>query len=246
VNCSVAREAISATLDGEAPGVASSELSRHLAACADCNAWRESAHIVTRRARLAPAEAAPTVREGLLAAVREESRESSRTLSPLTEARLGLVAIAIIQIVLTVPALILGSDREAPLHVAHEMGAFDMALAIGFLAAAWQPERARGMHVLVGAAALLLLGTAVVDLLTGHTTAADEAPHLLVLAGWRFMYWVAAEAPIDEGESRSPLFPLPHRRTAVALDVPVWRGAPDRDVSAATEPPAIERRTASA
>ena len=123
------------------------------------------------------------------------------------------MAIAIIQIVLTVPALILGSDREAPLHVAHEMGAFDMAFAIGFLS--WhQPERARGMHVLVGAAALLLLGTAAVDLLTGHTTAADEAPHLLVLAGWRFMYWSPprlqwTRGSLVTGDSRSA---PPHRR----------------------------------
>ena len=138
-------------LDGEAPGVASSELSRHLAVCADCNAWRESAHIVTRRARLGPAEAAPTVGEGLLAAVREESRESSSDAHSADGGATRTRGDRDHPNRADRPALILGSDREAPLHVAHEMGAFDMAFAIGFLVVAWQPERARGMHVLVGA-----------------------------------------------------------------------------------------------
>jgi hypothetical protein len=110
-------------------------------------------------------------------------------------ARLGLVAVAFGQLVLTVPCLILGQDHSAPQHVAHEMGAFDAALAAGFLAAAWRPSRALGMRALVGVAAVLLVLTAVIDLVAGGTSVGDEAPHLLAFAGWLLICYLAACAP---------------------------------------------------
>ena len=105
----------------------------------------------------------------------------------LAPTRLALVAVAVIQLAVTLPQLVLGSDHLAPVHIAREMGAFDVALAVGFLLAAWQPENARGMHLLVGAVALLLVVTASVDIAAGHTTPAAEAPHLLAVAGWMLL-----------------------------------------------------------
>ena len=203
VKCGDVREATSALLDGEPAGVEPAVLEAHFGSCPDCAGWRDSAHVVTRRARLAAAEPAPPPSAGLLALVEDERRRVSRVISPLTRVRLALVAVAIAQIVLTVPQLILGHDHDAPIHVAHEMGSFDLALAVGFLVAAWQPVRARGMHVLVGVAALLLVVTAAIDLLAGRTTPADEAPHLLALIGWALLYRSAAltadEAPTAPG-----------------------------------------------
>ena len=108
----------------------------------------------------------------------------------MTAARLGLVVVAVAQLAVCVPVLLFGHDRSAPLHVAHEMGSFEVAIAIGFLVAARRPGRAMGMLSLMGAAAGLLVVTATLDLVAGRTDLSDEAPHLhrrgrLAAAGWR-------------------------------------------------------------
>jgi predicted anti-sigma-YlaC factor YlaD len=244
MDCEDAREAISALLDDEPVGVDPTELSSHVAECRDCDAWRESAHRITRRARLTPARSAPTAPTTLFAAIRDEMKRSSRTRAVPTGARLGLVVIAIAQIVLTLPALIFGSDHEAPMHVAHEMGSFDMALAIGFLIVAWQPQRARGMHLLVGAAAALLIVTAVIDLLAGRTSFSDEAPHLLVLIGWMLMFRVASQSPRNADGDRRQGFPGRRQPAIFGSDLPSWQTVPEHDAGA--NAPAVERRTASA
>jgi predicted anti-sigma-YlaC factor YlaD len=217
MNCDIAREAISAGLDGEPSGVKPAELDSHLDTCPDCVSWRDSAYTVTRRARIALAPTAPAAPAALVAALRDSPGRTWRA-SQLTKARLGLVAVAVLQLVITVPPLILGSDRYAPIHIAHEMGAFDMALAIGFLAAAWRPAHARGMHVLVGAAALLLIGTAVVDVATARTTPAAEVPHLLAVAGWILLRLVAQLPARDTEQAATPIELLRRRRGAAARE----------------------------
>ncbi len=198
MNCETAREAISALLDGEHLAVERSELESHLDACATCREWREQAHEVTRRARLATARPVPAPDAPLLAAVNAiNSRRSPWATLPLYRVVILLVGLA--QMALALPELWSGSYRGAPIHVAHEMGALDGALAVGLLVAAWRPARAQGMRALVGCAALLLLVTATVDLMAGRTTISDEAPHLLVLAGWLLLRPIARLAPRDEG-----------------------------------------------
>jgi len=118
-------------------------------------------------------------------------------------ARAALVGVAAAQLTLTVPALVLGRDRAAPVHVTHEVGSFDAAVAVGFLVAAWRPGRAIGMRTLIGAAAALLVVTALVDLALGRTGLLDEAPHLLVVAGWLLVRRLAALAPPSWDRPRS-------------------------------------------
>ena len=52
MQCDRFREAVSARIDGEDPGLPDSALDAHLGACADCRAWQQRAHAVTRRSRL--------------------------------------------------------------------------------------------------------------------------------------------------------------------------------------------------
>jgi predicted anti-sigma-YlaC factor YlaD len=194
MDCATAREAVSAVIDGEDPGADLTTVDGHLARCAACRQWRDSAHEVTRRARVAmaptalqqPAEVARTV------AAPGWGRRRRRAVAL---ARLGLIAVAAGQLMLTVPMLLFGHDHSAPAHVAHEMGAFDAALAAGFLVAAWRPVRALGMRALVGVASALLVVTAVIDMAAGRTSAADEAPHLLAVAGWLLICYLAARTP---------------------------------------------------
>lgn len=184
MNCTTARAATSALLDREPAGVDTAALADHLEACPACREWRERAHELTRRLRIQPGPP-PAMAEGAarLAAVLAEEAPRSRLGTGRLE-RAGLLAVGLCQLAASVPMLVFGDDHQAPVHVAHEMGSFEAAVGLGFLAAAWRPARAPGMRVVLGAAALLLVLTALVDLLAGRTTLADEAPHLLVLAGW--------------------------------------------------------------
>ena len=194
MRCDAAREAISALLDGEVPGASVLDVDRHLAACASCSSWREAAHEVTRRARIEPMPARVQRTDEVLAAVSSAGRLPRRP-STAALARVGLVVIAVAQIAITIPILVLGQDHSAPGHIAHEMGSFDAALAVGFLIAAWRPGRALGMRTLIGAAAVLLAVTAVIDLARGATDVLDEAPHVLALAGWLLVRHLAVVSP---------------------------------------------------
>ncbi|GEM_PF-232352 len=203
VNCEEAREAISALLDGEAPGAEAAELAEHLGGCAACRHWRERAHLLTRSVRIQPAPLAARPPADLMEVLRSYGWALRRRGRGLTMTRLALVVVAAAQLALCVPILILGHDRSAPLHVAHEMGSLDGALGVGFLVAASRPARAMGMRSLVGMAAALLVLTAVIDLAGGYTSLLDEAPHLLVVAGWLLLRRLSMLAPPDYGRPSS-------------------------------------------
>lgn len=207
MSCAEAREAISALLDGDPSEVDREALEAHLASCASCRAWQEAAHRLTRLARLQRSPA-PRPSPQLYEALHGERSQGARPRQVLTSiagARVGLAAVAVGQLVLSVPLLVLGDDRSAPVHVAHEMGSLEVAVAIGFLAAVRRPARAVGMLTLIGVAALLLVLTATVDLVAGHTTLLDEAPHLMVVAGWILLWRLAGLAPPSDERPRSVL-----------------------------------------
>jgi predicted anti-sigma-YlaC factor YlaD len=205
VRCETAREAISALIDDEDAGVDPQELDDHLLECPDCRAWQAAAHEVTRNARLEPVRPVMVPSEELVGAVLAHSRPPRRS---VTWVRAGLVAVAAAQVWVTVPSLMSGHDHKAPEHIAHEIGAFAMALAVGFVVAAWKPDRARGMHALVGAVAALLVVTSTVDLLHGRTDLGEEAPHLVAVAGWLLLVYLAAATPsttLDPIRSLTPV-----------------------------------------
>jgi predicted anti-sigma-YlaC factor YlaD len=197
MNCEGAREATSALLDGELSGLERPALEAHLDGCEGCRAWREEAHEVTRRVRLESARALPAPGPALFEALTATGRRRWRSIE-LTRA--ALMGIGVVQLMTTVPPLLFGQDREAPVPVAHTMGSFDLALAAGFFVAAWRPSRAVGMRTIVGCAALLLVVTAVIDLIAGRTSIGDELPHLLAVGGWLLLRHLASLVPTGYGE----------------------------------------------
>lgn len=205
MRCAVARDAISALLDGGPCEVEREALEAHLASCTSCRAWQEAAHRLTRLARLQPSPAPrpPDRLHEVLHAERARTTRFRNTPWSLVGARVCLALVALGQLSLSVRLLVLGEDRSAPIHVAHEMGSLDVAVAIGFLVAVRRPARAMGMRALVGAAALLLVVTAAVDLAAGRTTILDEAPHLAVVAGWLLLQRLAVLAPPSDERPRS-------------------------------------------
>jgi predicted anti-sigma-YlaC factor YlaD len=188
MECSRAREALSAVLDGEPTTTPSSELADHLRTCMACRRFLDRARaldVLTHAARTD----APDLSAELLAAARAQRHRPDPWVSTL---RLGLVAVAITQLVLAVPSLIYGSDEGAPIHIAHEVGAWDVALAVGFLFAAWRPLRAVGMLPFAAALSAGLILTAVVDVVHGRAVALTETTHLLELLGTALLYLLMA------------------------------------------------------
>ena len=181
VNCERIREALSARLDGEAADLPGPVIDEHVAGCADCAAWQQQA--MTLAARTATPATAPDLVGPVLSAVRAEEAHRARRRRRATATRIGLAAIALVQLAFSGPGLILGHDHTAPIHVAHEVGSFDAALALGLLLAAIRPRLAAGMLPLVAAITGLLLLTAGSDVAAGRTSAFTESPHLLDLAG---------------------------------------------------------------
>jgi predicted anti-sigma-YlaC factor YlaD len=202
MECYRAREAISALIDGEDPAVPDDALQAHLSACQECRAWQQRARDVTRRARLGGSFLDHDLSSAVLAAV-----PSGRPLAR----RAGLVAVAVAQLAITVPLLVLGHDHDAGTHAAHELGSFDLALAIAFLVGAIRPVLSAGLAWPCGVAAAGLAGTAIADIIGGQTIGADEAQHLIAVCGAILLFW---QARADGARTPGPASDL-------------WRAAPE-------------------
>jgi predicted anti-sigma-YlaC factor YlaD len=196
MRCTRFREAISARLDGEDPGMRTEQIDAHLAECADCRSWAGAAASTALRgaagpgdpvaldpaliARLArPAAAAEPVHRGLISTI---------------EWRMMLAVIGLAQVVLAWPGFFL-DDGHASIHLAHELTAWDMGLAVGFLFVAWRPARAWGMLPLVAVLVAAMVVTSGVDLGSGHALLGREAVHALALAGLGCLWSLARRAP---------------------------------------------------
>jgi predicted anti-sigma-YlaC factor YlaD len=197
MECADFREALSARLDAEDPGVASEALDDHLAGCRACTGWAEELTALHRMVRVRSAEAVPDLSAAIVDAYVPARRSAGRRLLPgevVGTARWALFVVALTQLVLAAPALVLGEDSGATVHVARELGSFDVALAVGLLVAAWQPMRAWGLLPVAAALALVMAGTAVLDLVDGRADTVGEAHHLLDVAGVALLWLVAREA----------------------------------------------------
>jgi predicted anti-sigma-YlaC factor YlaD len=190
MDCDTAREVMSARIDGEdqrlgAPPRSVSALEEHLANCAACREWQRRAHAVTRRVRLGGAFLDHDLSSRVLAAV--------PAVEPMRRLRLAqrgaLVALALAQFAIAAPMLFLGHDHDAGVHAAHELGSFNMALAIAFAVGAIRPRLSAGLAWPSGMAAVGLVITAIADLISGQAVGADEALHLVALAGAAVLVW---------------------------------------------------------
>lgn len=192
MQCEQFQDALSARLDGEAPppGLDDAAVDAHVETCATCSAFAAGAATQHRALRVRPAEPVPDLTNAILAALPPSARPQ-----PVREwARYALFAVAATQLLLALPAVLLGEDPGASIHVARELGSFDVALGIGLLWAAWQPRRALGLLPMVVALAGAMLVTAVLDVTRGEAPALGEAHHLLDLAGL-VLLWALAHPP---------------------------------------------------
>ena len=188
---------------------------RHVAGCAACRDWPGRALDAARPLRVQAAPALPD----MVDAVQERLRTARLPQPRRGVLRGALTGAAVLQLLLSVPALVLGHQGHADVHTAREVGVVDLALAVGVLAAAHRPWRAAGMLPVVAVLAAGLAVTSLLDLVAGETTVRAELPHLIALVE-TLLLW--------------RLRPRPHRRrpgtTApatgrVSRPGPVARGA---------------------
>ena len=193
--CQPFREAISARLDAEPLGIPPAELDGHLAGCSECAGWAADAAAVTRRARLAAAPPVPDLTAAVLAALPRElpgAGAAARARLVDSALRLALLAVGVAQAGLAWPALASGqAAMSAPVHMAHETGAWSLGLAAAFLAVAAAPRLAAGTLPFMGTFTALLVPVTLRDLAAGHVHADRAAVHLLLLVGLALVVSVA-------------------------------------------------------
>lgn len=200
VACDRFQDALSARLDGEAPppGLDDDAVDAHVASCAACAAFLAGAGAQHRALRVRAAEPVPDLVGRILGSLPPAVRPG-----PVREwARYALYAVATTQLLLALPAVLLGEDPGASIHVARELGSFDVALGVGLLWAAWQPRRAAGLLPMVAALAGTMVVTALLDVGRGEAPFGGEAHHVLDLLGLGFL-WALTRPP------KAPAGPAP-------------------------------------
>ena len=175
VNCSAYREILSAGLDGEAGALELDAATRHASTCTGCAAWFEAATSLTRAARLGPAEDVPDLTASILTA------SPVRPADGLPVARVGLALVAVSQLLIGQESLV--DPAGIATHLTREQGVWEVALAIGFATASWQPRRAAGLVPLVTALVAGLLVTASIDAADGTVAMLSEGHHLVAFVG---------------------------------------------------------------
>lgn len=186
--CRETREVWSAHLDGEATALELRVAERHVEDCAACAAWCDATAALARRSRVRAADPVPDLAADILARVHPTRPGKGDWVRNL------LAVVGLTQLVLALPALVLGDESTAPVHTARHLGAMTVALAIGFLYCAWRPERAYGMVPVAAAMAAALVATAFLDVVRGDTPAVGESTHLLEMAGFALV-WALAGTP---------------------------------------------------
>ncbi|MEZ5142540.1 MAG: zf-HC2 domain-containing protein [Acidimicrobiales bacterium] len=191
MRCLTSRELLSARLDGETTEIEDEALDAHLSSCPACSTYAGAAERQHREVRLHAAEQVPDLSGAILrsAGVAPGSalKVAHRRTTLLGTARYGLLVIGVVQILLAVHGLL----DTAGLHADRHLEGWDLAFGVGLLVVAWQPERARGLLPMAVALAAVMVATAVLDVVDGHTGAMGEASHLVEVVGVALLWLVA-------------------------------------------------------
>jgi predicted anti-sigma-YlaC factor YlaD len=196
VSCEHYREALSAELDGEPHGVPDDALAGHLSGCSACREWYGQAARITRLVRLAPAAPMPDLARGVLAALPAPSLGRRRVFAG---ARAALVVVAFLQAVLAWTGALTGQDDMATGHVAREVGAWNLALAVAFLMVATRPRAADALVAPVGVFVAVLAVVATSDAAAGDLAPGRLVGHLLVGTGLVLLVTIGRTAPAPPG-----------------------------------------------
>jgi predicted anti-sigma-YlaC factor YlaD len=188
LSCDEAVELISAALDGETVAAERRRLDVHLSRCVDCDALADRLLGLDRRLRVRRVDSVPDLVPVVTSRVRPAQLGRGGWIRP------SLVWVAIVLFAQSLPALVLGRTEGADTHLARHLGAFGVALAIGFAYAAWRPHRAFGMVPFAAALVATMSASTGFDVLDGGRSALSELAHLAELVGL-VLLWLLAGSP---------------------------------------------------
>ncbi len=192
MDCSDIRSSVSANLDGETPGLPDSTVRVHLAECTACRAYSADVSDLHRMVRIQPATPEIDRTRAILAALPEHAKVSVAA-DHMRWLRITTLVIALVQLVAAVP-LILGLGASMPgmgVTDARHIGVFSAALAVGLLAVAWQPERARALIPMLAVLVVGLVWSCVDDLMAGHAMPGTAIAHGADIAGFAVVWLIA-------------------------------------------------------
>ncbi|WP_422769702.1 zf-HC2 domain-containing protein [Plantactinospora sp. WMMC1484] len=190
MGCEEYREALSARLDGEAHPAERAGVDRHLAVCADCRSWLESATALNRLARTSLVTPPMEIDDRILAAAPGPGRAR---LAGTLRIALGVVGVA--QFLLGAAQIAgIGSATHVhglevvlgggPDHLWHESAAWNVALGAGFTWIALRRTRPLGLVPTLTAFVAVLTLLSVNDVIAGRVDPARIFSHGLILAGY--------------------------------------------------------------
>ena len=214
MRCDLAREALSAQLDGELTPLEEEGLAAHTKGCPSCRSYARDLDSLHRTVRLREAAPVPDLTRTIMATAaphlpqRPPHQARSAPTVRLGWARYALFAVGFAQLALALPELAIHAHAGHAAHTTRDLGAFGVALAIGMLFAAWQPQRANGLLPMSFALTSALTVTAVADVLLGHSGRWGQAPHSLELVGLVLLWHLARStrpARTSRPTGRSPL-----------------------------------------
>ena len=200
MRCDDVHLALSDRLDGEAETQPRVEVDAHLAGCSACRAWLARAERVTRAVRV-QSVVVPDLTERILAAAHAQ-RVLPEPAKPGRQAwvQWALGGLAVVQLMLAVPDLLGAVGHDA--HAGREVAAFDIALAVGLLIAAWYPEHARIFAPVVLTLVFCFGAISALDIMQGVVSPGRVAVHAISVVQAGLLWLLARQAAPRTSETR--------------------------------------------
>ena len=199
MDCDIARESLSARIDGEREPAPAAQVDEHLAGCEPCRQWQAAAIERTQVLRRLAGRSQ-------VAAVRAPTRQPDRwDVLAQTWPRWSLGAVGVTQLALAISQGLgagLGVPADAG-HVLNETTAWSAALGVVMIATALRPALAGGLAWVLAAFTALLVIYEFDDAIGGHVGLERGLTHLPVVAGTvlAFLVWRSTrptDGPLDD------------------------------------------------
>lgn len=207
ISCASIQQALSARMDGEAPGVPDDVIDAHVAVCPDCQRYLRGLQLLGRETTREMQPAPPDLSEVILAdALPSVTRYHLRRSALAAFARAGLTLLALAYVAwgistmvhVAIPAYSVGENSAFGRYVVADV-ATHLACAVGVLFAAWKPQVSLGLFPLFGAMFTFTAGFQIRDIVMGLVPLRDvmglalmALATVLLGATWLFSYGLAA------------------------------------------------------
>lgn len=207
VNCDVARDALSARIDGERESVPAIRVDEHLGGCADCRVWFERVTVQAASLRRIAQRPVALPAQSL-------GRVHGIPRLRMSWQRWALVGVGVVQIAvgfIQALGLSVGLSHDHGMgsggHLLNESTAWSITLGVVMVAAAVWPSAAAGLAGVLSVFVGVLTAYVVADAMSGAVTATRVLTHLPVVLGailailvWRHTISPRPESRVAESE----------------------------------------------